>query len=63
MKRGELLAVLDSTMTEDYRIVSPVDGLIAKQWVVPRRSVAAGREYLYLERGQETLGDCLLAGD
>ena len=35
VKRGELLAVLDSTMTEDYRIVSPVDGLIAKQWVVP----------------------------
>ena len=23
VKRGELLAVLDSTMTEDYRIVSP----------------------------------------
>ena len=60
VKRGELLAVLDSTMTEDYRIVSPVDGLIAKQWVVPGDLLQPGENIFTLNEGK---GDCLLAGD
>ena len=63
VKRGELLAVLDSTMTEDYRIVSPVDGLIAKQWVVPGDLLQPGENIFTLNEGKKLLGDCLLAGD
>ena len=52
-KRGELLAVLDSTMTEDYRIVSPVDGLIAKQWVVPGDLLQPGENIFTLNEGKK----------
>lgn len=34
VKKGELLALLDSTETTDYRILSPIDGIVAKQWLV-----------------------------
>lgn len=53
VKRGELLAVLDSTMTEDYRIVSPVDGLIAKQWVVPGDLLQPGENIFTLNEGKK----------
>lgn len=35
VKQGELLAVLDSAETKDYRILAPTDGVVAKQWLVP----------------------------
>ena len=49
VKRGELLAMLDSTATENYRIVSPVDGLIAKQWVVPGDLLQPGENIFTLD--------------
>ena len=53
VKRGELLAMLDSTATENYRIVSPVDGLIAKQWVVPGDLLQPGENIFTLNEGKE----------
>lgn len=53
VKRGELLAMLDSTATENCRIVSPVDGLIAKQWVVPGDLLQPGENIFTLNEGKE----------
>ena len=53
VKRGELLAMLVSTATENYRIVSPVDGLIAKQWVVPGDLLQPGENIFTLNEGKE----------
>lgn len=53
VKRGELLAMLDSTATENYQIVSPVDGLIAKQWVVPGDLLQPGENIFTLNEGKE----------
>ena len=53
VKRGELLAMLDSTATENCRIVSPVDGLIAKQWVVPGNLLQPGENIFTLNEGKE----------
>ena len=53
VKRGELLAMLDSTATENYRIVSPVDGLIAKHWVVPGDLLQPGENIFTLNEGKE----------
>ena len=53
VKRGELLAMLDSTATENYRIVSPVDGLIAKQGVVPGALLQPGENIFTLNEGKE----------
>lgn len=53
VKRGELLAMLDSTATENYWIVSPVDGLIAKQWVVPGDLLQPGENIFTLNEGKE----------
>lgn len=52
VKKGELLAMLDSTETKDYRIVSPADGVIAKQWVVPGDLVAPGETIFTLNQGK-----------
>lgn len=53
VKRGELLAMLDSTATKNYRIVSPVDGLIAKQWVLPGDLLQPGENIFTLNEGKE----------
>lgn len=53
VKKGELLALLDSTETKDYRIVSPADGVIAKQWVVPGDLIVPGENIFTLNQGKE----------
>lgn len=53
VKKGELLAALDSAQTKDYQIFSPVDGVIAKQWVVPGDLVQPGENIFTLNQGKE----------
>lgn len=53
VRRGELLAVLDSTETENFRILSPIDGVIAKQWVVPGDLLQPGENIFTLNEGRE----------
>ena len=53
VKKGELLALLDSAATKEYRIVSPVDGVIAKQWVVPGDLLEPGENIFTLNQGKD----------
>lgn len=53
VKKGELLALLDSTETKDYRVLSPVNGVIAKQWVVPGDLLEPGQSIFTLNEGKE----------
>lgn len=53
VKQGELLAMLDSTVTGDYRIISPSAGLIAKQWAVPGDLLQPGENVFTLNIGKE----------
>lgn len=52
VRRGELLAVLDSTETKDYQIICPEDGVIAKQWVVPGDLLQPGENIFTLNTGK-----------
>lgn len=53
VKKGELLALLDSAATKEYRIMSPVDGVIAKQWVVPGDLLEPGENIFTLNQGKD----------
>lgn len=53
VNKGDLLALLDSAATKEYRIVSPVDGVIAKQWVVPGDLLEPGENIFTLNRGKD----------
>lgn len=53
VRQGELLALLDSAATKDYRVLSPVDGVIAKQWVVPGDLLEPGENIFTLNEGKE----------
>lgn len=53
VRKGELLALLDSAETKDFRIVSPTDGVIAKQWVVPGDLLQPGENIFTLNEGKE----------
>lgn len=53
VKKGELLAMLDSTETKDYRIISPADGVIAKQWAVPGDLLVPGETIFTLNQGKD----------
>lgn len=53
VKKGDLLALLDSAATKEYRIVSPVDGVIAKQWVVPGDLLEPGENIFTLNQGKD----------
>lgn len=53
VKKGDLLAELDSTETKDYRVVAPVDGVIAKQWVVPGDLLEPGKTIFTLNEGNK----------
>lgn len=53
VNKGDLLALLDSAATKEYRIVSPVDGVIAKQWVVPGDLLEPGENIFTLNQGKD----------
>lgn len=53
VKKGDLLALLDSVATKDYRILAPVDGVIAKQWVVPGDLLEPGENIFTLNQGKD----------
>ena len=53
VKKGDLLALLDSTETKEYRIVSPTDGVIAKQWLVPGDLAEPGETIFTLNENKE----------
>lgn len=52
VKQGELLAMLDSTATVDYRILAPTDGVVAKQWLVPGDLVEPGETVFTLNENK-----------
>lgn len=53
VKQGELLALLDSTQTKDYRILAPTDGVVAKQWLVPGDWVEPGEAIFTLNENKK----------
>lgn len=53
VKKGELLALLDSTKVENYRIISPVDGIVAKQWLVQGDLAEPGETVFTLNENKE----------
>lgn len=53
VRKGELLATLDSAQTKDYRILSPADGVIAKQWVVAGDLLEPGENIFTLNEGKD----------